>query len=81
MVMLKLDIILILLVNKMNKPKSVSCWDKKHNECKVSGCECNCHHDDNCECFGCKIKHIGFGQVPGGYKSNNPSVTSSKDDF
>ena len=55
----------------MNKPKSINCLNKEHNKCITNGCQCHCHHDSNCHCFACKIRHIGFGEVPGGYKSVN----------
>jgi hypothetical protein len=61
--------------------KSISCNDKKHNDCIEEKCECSCHHSVNCECFACKIRSISFGDVPGGYKSNNPKSSSKLEDF
>jgi len=62
--------------------KSVMCLHKKHDECITNMCECSCHHEDDCDCFACKIKSVGFGQVPGGYKSVNVSSTPKRvEDF
>lgn len=57
--------------------KSNSCNNKKHELCNGHHeilrvqCDCFCHHEDNCECFACKIRTVGYGTVPGGYKSLN----------
>ena len=51
--------------------KSILCENKNHYECLEYTCECSCHHPDYCDCFACRAKTIGFGQVPGGYKSTN----------
>jgi len=61
--------------------KSVLCLGKEHEKCDSFGCQCFCHHNQNCECFACKIRSVGFGDVPGGYKSTNASGTSKKEDF
>jgi hypothetical protein len=53
------------------KFKSVLCESKKHHECLEYTCECSCHHEDDCHCFACRIKTVGFKQVPGGYKTTN----------
>jgi len=60
--------------------KSILCYDKKHNKCIEDNCECACHHNVDCKCFVCKIRSISFGDVPGGFKSNNPK-TSNVEDF
>jgi hypothetical protein len=63
-------------------PKSVLCLNKKHDQCITDGCECPCHHDDNCNCFACKIRSISFGDVPGGYKSvSGSSKVNKSEDF
>ncbi len=63
-------------------PKSVLCLGKKHDECITEFCECSCHHEFDCDCFACKIKSVGFGQVPGGYKSVNVSSKQNRlEDF
>jgi hypothetical protein len=62
--------------------KSVLCLNKDHQECITEHCQCSCHHEHNCDCFACKIRSISFGDVPGGYKSNNVSSPSrKKEDF
>lgn len=62
--------------------KSVLCLNKEHSQCITEHCQCSCHHEYNCECFACKLKFINFGDVPGGYKSNNFSSSSTKkEDF
>ena len=62
--------------------KSVLCLGKDHENCITEFCDCSCHHDDSCQCFACKIKSVGFGQVPGGYKSVNISSSNKKkEDF
>lgn len=59
--------------------KSVLCLSKNHIDCITEYCECSCHHEYNCECFACKIRSISFGDVPGGYKSNNPKSSKMED--
>lgn len=62
--------------------KSVLCLSKDHSKCITDFCQCACHHSDDCECFACKVKSVGFGQVPGGYKSTSPSSSLKKlEDF
>jgi hypothetical protein len=56
--------------------KSVLCLSKNHAECITKFCECPCHHQDSCDCFACKIKSIGFGDVPGGYKSTSGTIST-----
>lgn len=56
--------------------KSVLCLSKNHQECITEFCQCYCHHDEHCDCFACKIRSVGFGDVPGGYKSVSGSGTS-----
>jgi hypothetical protein len=63
-------------------PKSVLCLNKNHSDCITDGCECNCHHDNTCECFACKIRSLSFGDVPGGYKSvSGDSKVNKYEDF
>jgi hypothetical protein len=61
--------------------KSILCTSKDHKKCQEKHCECSCHHTSDCNCFACRIRTISFGDVPGGYKSNNPSTSNKLEDF
>jgi hypothetical protein len=60
------------------KIKTKDCKAKNHKVCTSFFCECPCHHEDYCDCFSCRIKTVGFGQVPGAYQSSHVDSKASK---